>query len=98
MFTAFMGPSIKYVTLFLANFDPPSPLSHFVTYPGTPKSTSHISDPQIIGRPSTNARTKAPCTNFLWIDNGVFVRVFCLSWSFVRKVLSGVVLAIHSSS
>src|SRR6218665_4050188 len=41
-----LGPSIKYVTLFLANFYPPSSLSHFVTHPWTPhKSTSHISDP-----------------------------------------------------
>src|SRR6218665_1350572 len=30
------GPSIKYVTLFLANFNP-LPLSHFVTHPRTPK-------------------------------------------------------------
>ena len=36
-----LGPSIKYVTLLLANFDP-LPLSHFVTHP---KSTSHISEP-----------------------------------------------------
>src|SRR6218665_164043 len=34
---------IKYVTLFLANFDPLT-LSHFVTHPRPPKSTSHISD------------------------------------------------------
>src|SRR6218665_2958717 len=40
----YMGPSIKYVTLFLANFYP-LPLSHFVTHSGTPKSTSHISNP-----------------------------------------------------
>jgi len=38
------GPSIKYVTLFLANFYP-LPLSHFVPHSGTPESTSHISDP-----------------------------------------------------
>ena len=31
-----LGLSIKYVTLFLANFDP-LPLSHFVTHPGTPQ-------------------------------------------------------------
>src|SRR6218665_944903 len=30
------GPSIKYVTQFLANFDP-LPLSHSVTHPETPK-------------------------------------------------------------
>ena len=29
----------------LGQFLPPLPLSHFVTHPGTPKSTSHISDP-----------------------------------------------------
>src|SRR6218665_236760 len=31
-----MWPSIKYITLFLTNFDTPSPLSHFVTHLGTP--------------------------------------------------------------
>src|SRR6218665_2908537 len=52
------GPSIKYVTLFLANFDP---LSHFVTHLGTPKSTSHISDPPpIFSRPSTKIPDKSP--------------------------------------
>src|SRR6218665_120365 len=44
------GPSIKYVTLFWANFyplpPPPPPLSPFVPLPGPPpESTSHISDP-----------------------------------------------------
>src|SRR6218665_3285316 len=37
--------AVKHVTLFLVNFDPLSALSHFVTHPGTPKSTPHISDP-----------------------------------------------------
>src|SRR6218665_3958164 len=80
------GPSIKYVMLFLANFDPP-PLSHFVTHPGTPKSTSHISDPPIFSRPSTKTRKKAPCTNSLLIVRGVFV----------QGALSGVVF-VHSPS
>ena len=40
-----MGPSIKYVTLFLANFTP-LPLSHFVTYPWTPrKYVTHFGPP-----------------------------------------------------
>src|SRR6218665_2704529 len=41
------GPSIKYVTLFLANFYP-LPLSHFVTHPGTPtpqKYVPHLAPP-----------------------------------------------------
>ena len=61
------GPSIKYVTLSLANFDP-LPLSHFVTHPGTPKSMSHISDPLrfLVGLVQ-ETRTKAPCTNSLSI-------------------------------
>src|SRR6218665_440627 len=37
------GPSIKYVTLFWTNFDPPFPLSHFVTHLGTaPKYVTHL--------------------------------------------------------
>src|SRR6218665_2485448 len=49
-----LGPSIKYVKLFLANFDPP-PLCHTLSHiPGPPESTSHISDPPpISSRPST---------------------------------------------
>src|SRR6218665_1712360 len=67
------GPSIKYVTLFLANFDT-LPLSHFVTYPGTPSlSTSYILDPPpMFSRPSAKALTKAPCTNALSIARGGF--------------------------
>src|SRR6218665_1360943 len=75
------GPSIKYVTLFSANFYPLSPLSHFVTHPGTPKkSMSHISDPPpnfLVGLVQ-KIRTKAPCTNSLKCSRG-----------FVREGLSG---------
>jgi len=40
-----LGASIKYVTLFLANFDH-HPLSHFVTQPGTPqKYVTHLGAP-----------------------------------------------------
>src|SRR6218665_308339 len=62
-------------------------LSHI---PGPPKSTSHISDPPIflVGLVQ-KIRTKAPCTNFLSIVGGGFVRgtcqrVFCLE-GFVRS-------------
>src|SRR6218665_684714 len=86
------GLSIKYVTLFLANFDP---LSHFVTHPGTPpkKSTSHISDPPIFSWPITKIPDKRPlykfslnCSRGFWVLSGGFVR-----GSFVWKVLFGVV-------
>src|SRR6218665_1482313 len=40
-------PSIKYVTLFLANFNP-LPLSHFVTHPGTPKSMYFMDGPKTV--------------------------------------------------
>src|SRR6218665_731414 len=61
--TGGFGPSIKYVTLFLANFYPP-PSCH---------TLSHISDPPpIFRRLSTNPRTKAPCTNSVSIVRGGF--------------------------
>ena len=80
------GPSIKYVTLFLANFDPP-PQSHFVTHSGTPrKYVTHLGPPRFLVVQKT--RTKAPCTKYLSIVRGVFVpgvlfRVFSLE-GFVR--------------
>src|SRR6218665_2760140 len=40
-----LGPSIKYVTLFLANFDPPPPVTLCHTSRNPQKSASHISDP-----------------------------------------------------
>src|SRR6218665_3706320 len=66
-----LGPSIKYVTLFWINFDP-LPLPHFVTHPGTPQSTSHISDPPFLVSLVQKSRTKAPCTNSLSIVRGGF--------------------------
>src|SRR6218665_3615758 len=59
-----LGPSIKYVTLFLANFDP-LPLSHYVAHPGIPpNNTSHISDPPIFSRLSTKIPDKSPLYKF----------------------------------
>src|SRR6218665_1347873 len=86
-----MGPSIKYVTLFLANFDP-LPLSHFVTHHGTPqKYVTHLGPPPpIFSRPSTKNPDKSPLYKFsLNCSRGFFVRDFC-SGSFVWKVLFGV--------
>jgi len=87
-----MGPSIKYVTLFLANFCynfwPPSSCQNFVTHPGTPPKVRHISrNPPIVQK----TRTKAPCTNSLSIVRGGFYPGAVVRGSFVWKDLSGVV-------
>src|SRR6218665_4033797 len=87
------GSSIKYVTLFLANFYPPSPMSHFVTHPGTPrKYVTHLGHPPIFSRPSTkNKPGQKPLVQILsQLFSGVFVREvlsegllsgrFCLGW------------------
>ena len=67
-----MGPSIKYVTLFLANFDSPC------------HTLSHISDPPIFSRPSTqNPDTSSlykfslNCSRGL-LSGGFCPGVFCL--------------------
>src|SRR6218665_450605 len=78
------GPSIKYVTLFLANFDPIL-LSHFVTHPGTPqKYVTHLRPPNF-SKPSTKIPGNNPLYKFsLNCSRGfLFQGVFCLV-SFVR--------------
>src|SRR6218665_462025 len=79
------GPSIKYVTLFLANFYPPPchTLSHIL---GTPEGTSHISDPPFLVGLVQITRTKALVQILSQLFARVFVRgfcqgVFCLGWS-----------------
>src|SRR6218665_295284 len=83
------GPSIKYVTLFFANFYPLPchTLSHIL---GPPESTSHISDPPIFSRPSTKYPDKSPPVQILsqlfteLFVKGFCQKVFCLE-GFVRK-------------
>src|SRR6218665_102491 len=74
-----LGPSIKHVTLFLANFYrplPPVTLRHTSRDP--PESTSHISDPPIFRRPSTKNQNKSPLVQILsQLFVGVLVRGFC---------------------
>ena len=70
-----------------------TPLSHFVTHPGTPprKYVTHLGPPTIFKRPSTKKPgQKPPCTNSVPIVRGGFVRGF-----FVWQVLSRVVF-VHS--
>ena len=79
------GPSIKYVTLFLVNFDP-LPLSHFVTHPGTPKKyVTHLGPPPIFSTPGKKNPDKSPLYKFSLNCSRGF-----LSGGFVWKVLSGV--------
>src|SRR6218665_3750195 len=88
-----MGPSIKYVTLFLANFDPLL-LSHFVTHPKTPqKYVTHLGPTPSFTRPSTKNPDKSPLYKFSILRWGFCPGSFARG-SFVRKVLSGV--AFHS--
>src|SRR6218665_1018224 len=77
------GPSIKYVTLFLANFYPPVTLRHTSRDP--PESTSHISDsPRFLEGLVQKTQRKATlykfCLNYSrGFLTGGFVRgVFCL--------------------
>src|SRR6218665_3622087 len=73
----FKGQSIKYVTLFLANFDPPLPLPHFVTHPGTPQKVRHTSrTPRFLVGLVQKSRTKVRCTNSISIVRGGF----CTGW------------------
>src|SRR6218665_925281 len=80
-----MGPSIKYVTLFLVNFDLPPPCHTWSHIPGspTPKSTAHISDPSprfLVGLVQ-KSRTKVPCTNSISIVRGGFcLGELCPGW------------------
>src|SRR6218665_2972299 len=67
---AIMGPSIKYITLFLAILDPPVTLCHTSRDPPKVRHTSRI--PPIFSRPSTKIPDKVPCTNSISIVQGGF--------------------------
>src|SRR6218665_953381 len=77
------GPSIKCVTLFLANFDPPPSVTLCHTSRDPPESPSPISHPPLVCRPSTKIPDKSPLYKFYLnfarrFLSGGFVRVgFC---------------------
>src|SRR6218665_827712 len=58
------GPSLKYLTPFLANFPPPPRVTLCHTSRDPPNSTSHISDPPIFSKPSTKYPDKRPLYKF----------------------------------
>ena len=69
-----LGPSIKYVTLFLANFDP-LPLSHFFTHPGTPrKYVTHLGPLSFLVDLVQEAGQEPPVQIISQLFTGLFVR------------------------
>src|SRR6218665_4184245 len=78
-----MGPSIKYVTLFLANFDPPLPvtLCHSHTSRDPPKVRHTSRTPRFLVGLVEKSRTKFPSTIIIYLNcsrrflSGGFVRV-----------------------
>src|SRR6218665_3539595 len=82
-----LGPSIKYVTLFLAN-SYPSPVTLCHTSRDPPK-VRHTSQTPIFSRPSTKNPVKSPLYKFSlncsqgFLSGGFYQGVFCLE-GFVR--------------
>src|SRR6218665_2373943 len=80
------GPSIKYVTLFLVNFNPPPSVTLCHTSRDPPKYVTHLGPTPIFSRPSTKISDKSSLYKFsLSCSRGVCPGVF--SWG----LLSGVV-------
>src|SRR6218665_1641843 len=72
------GPSIKYVTLFLANFYLPSPVTLCHTSRDPPKVRHTSRTPRLFSRPSTTNPDKSPLYKILsQLFTGLFVRGFC---------------------
>src|SRR6218665_1611595 len=89
-----MGPSIKYVTLFLANFDPSSLLPcHTLSHIPGPPNVRHTSQTPrfllgLVQKTLTKALTKAPVQILSQLFAGVLSGVLSFFW----KVFSGVLL------
>src|SRR6218665_1680782 len=69
-----LGPSIKYVTLFLANIDrvDPLPPCHTLSHITGPRKVRHTSHPRFLLGLVQKTLTKGPCTNSLSIVRGDF--------------------------
>src|SRR6218665_3745965 len=74
------GPSIKYFMLFLANCDPPPPVTLWHTSRDPPKVRHTSRTPRFLVGLVQKTRRKAPCTNSLLIVHGVFVQGLCPGW------------------
>src|SRR6218665_2546124 len=86
-----MGSSIKYVTLFLANFEPPPPVTLCHTSRDPPKVRHTSRTPPIFSRPSTKNLDKNPLYKFSLNCSRGFLFGGFVRGSFVWKVLFGVV-------
>src|SRR6218665_3835178 len=89
-------PSIKYVTLFLANFDPPLPVTLCHTSLDPPKVRHTSRTPQFLVGLVQKTRTKAPCTNSFNCSRGFLSGCFVRE-SLVWKILSGWFLSVPPS-
>src|SRR6218665_691121 len=75
------GPSIKYVTLFLANFYPPPPVTLCHTSRDPPKVRHTSRTPLIFSRPSTKIPNKSPLYKFYLNCSRRFLSGgFCRGW------------------
>jgi len=71
------GPSIKYVTLFLANFDPPPSVTLCHTPWDLPKVRLTSRTPRFLVGLVQKTRTKPPVQILSQLFTGLFVRMFC---------------------
>src|SRR6218665_1165033 len=69
-----LGPSIKYVKLFLANLDHPPPVTLCHTSRDPPQVCNTSRNPPFLVILVQKTWTKVPCTNSLSIVHGAFVR------------------------
>src|SRR6218665_3304828 len=84
-----LGPSLKYVTPFLANFHPLPrvTLCHTSRDPPTVRHTSQT--PRFLVSLVQNTRTKDPCTNSLLIVRGDFIWGFCRGIFYLEGFVRG---------
>src|SRR6218665_4072200 len=79
------GPSIKYVTLFFANFDPPPPVTLCHTSRDPPKVRHTSRTPPIFCRPSTKIPDKSPLYKFFLNCSRRFLSGGLVRVGFVRS-------------
>ena len=81
MHIGLQGPSIKYFMLFLANFDPPPPVTLCHTSRDPRKYVTHLGLPPIFSRPSTKIPDKSPLYKFYLNCSRRFLSGgFCPGW------------------
>src|SRR6218665_1133439 len=87
LFKSVQGPSIKYVRLFLANFDPRPNVTLCHTSRDLPKVRHTSRTPQFLVGLVQKSRTKVPCTNSISIVREGFCPGVLSGLVFVRSPL-----------